>query len=392
MYQYIQTIDDTSLFVIVDGDQNSCTLQLNRDLERISKWAKSWLVTFNPEKTKSLHISLKKNKNLPPLIFNNHPIESVDAHKHLGITFNNKLTWTDHIETIYTSANIKLILLARLKFILDRKTLLTLYTTFVRPCLEYGSIIWNNLTDCNSDRLESIQRRAMRIITGCIIRTSTQLLYEETSLETLAKRRERSILLFFHKIINNNTPHYLSTLKPDTNEDKHKRNLRSKSNFSVPNCRINKYQNSFLPTAIQLFNQLDPAAKNITCYNAFKCYLEKDICSANPLFNLGKRNTNIIMSKLRTNSSNLNGHLFLLKLTDDSKCKCGYFFEDSTHYFFVCPLYSVPRTALHNFISPHAPFTIHTLLYGHADINSNLNNTIYLQTINYIESTKRFSL
>ena len=64
------------------------------------------------------------------------------------------------------------------------------------------------------------------------------------------------------------------------------------------------------------------------------------------------------------------------------------------HTSFVSEVEAVEtvETVFHNFISPHAPFTIHTLLYGHADINYNLNNTIYLQTINYIESTKRFSL
>jgi hypothetical protein len=383
--------DDTSLFLIVDDDQNTCRLQLNRDLERIDKWAKSWLVTFNPEKTKLLHISLKHNVNHPILIFNNHQLEKVEAHKHLGITFNDKLTWTHHINNIFTSANVKLILLSKLKFILDRKTLFTLYTSFIRPCLEYGNIIWNNLSETDSDKLESVQRRAMRIITGCITRTSTQLLYEETNLEKLAKRRERSILLFFHKIINNNTPDYLQEMKPDINVNRHGRNLRSSNNFTLPYCRINRYQDSFLPTAINLWNQLDEDVRNIFCYNSFKCKLEKDIQPNNPLFNLGNRNINIVMSKLRTNSSDLNGHLFNLNLTNDSRCKCGYFFEDCFHFFFICPLYLELRTNLLNFIFPLAPVTLHTLLHGCNDIAPNVNNEIYLQTINYVEKTKRFT-
>ena len=383
--------DDTSLFVTVDNDVDRCRLQLNRDLERIDKWAKSWLVTFNPEKTKSLYITLKQNINPPALVFNNHQLETVEAHKHLGITFNANLSWKQHVDNIYTAANIKVVLLAKLKFVLDRKTLFTLYTSFIRPTLEYGNIIWNNCTDAESDRLESIQRRAMRIITGCIIRTSTQLLYEETGLESLAKRRDRNILLFFHKIINSNTPAYLKELKPELNEERHDRNLRSNSNFSIPSSRINKYKHSFLPTAITLWNQLSTEARNITCYDSFKTYLDKDCRPSNPLFNLGKRNINILMSRLRTNCSNLNGHLFLLKLTDDPRCKCGYFFEDTIHFFFVCPLYTGPRTALHNFVSPQAPFTLRTLLYGDDITNGNLNTNIYLQTIQYIESTKRFT-
>ena len=51
--------DDTSLYIIVD-----CPLQagqlLNRDLNAISMWANSWLVTFNPSITLSMLISRKR--------------------------------------------------------------------------------------------------------------------------------------------------------------------------------------------------------------------------------------------------------------------------------------------------------------------------------------------
>jgi len=382
--------DDTSLFITIDNDEDRCSAQLNRDLEKINQWAKSFLVTFNHEKTKSLFISLKQNVNTLDLIFDNCRLESVEAHKHLGITFNNKLTWADHIDNVYTSANIKVVLLAKLKYILDRKTLFNMYTTFVRPCLEYGNVIWNSCSEAESDKLESIQRRAMRIITGCITRTSTQLLYQETGLETLAIRRERHILLLFHKIVNGNIPPYLEELKPILNEIRHQKNLRSNNNFSAPSCRISKYQQSFLPNAIKLWNQLPPDAKRLVNYNAFKCYLEKDLFRYNPLFNLGNRHVNIIMSKLRTKSI-LNGHLFKLNLTNDPTCQCGYFFEDNNHFFLSCPLYVTYRTALSNFISPNAPFTVNTILYGCENINPNLNKEIYINTIKYIENTNRFN-
>ena len=44
--------------------------------------------------------------------------------------------------------------------------------------------------------LESVQRRAFKIITGGI-RTPTLNVYNEIGLETLKKRRGRSVLLFF---------------------------------------------------------------------------------------------------------------------------------------------------------------------------------------------------
>ena len=45
--------DDTSLFIIVDNPVTAAD-SLNTDLNKISQWAASWLVTFNPAKTEAL--------------------------------------------------------------------------------------------------------------------------------------------------------------------------------------------------------------------------------------------------------------------------------------------------------------------------------------------------
>ena len=52
--------DDTSLYVIIDGDAVNATKQLNDDLTQISAWADNWLVKFNASESKALTISLKK--------------------------------------------------------------------------------------------------------------------------------------------------------------------------------------------------------------------------------------------------------------------------------------------------------------------------------------------
>ena len=65
------------------------------------------------------------------------------------------------------------------------------------------------------DNLESVQKRAFKIITGGIVRTPTNYLYNEIGLETLKTRRDRNVLLFFFKIMHNMVPGYLQELKPE---------------------------------------------------------------------------------------------------------------------------------------------------------------------------------
>ena len=71
---------------------------------RCMEISKTWLVDFNPKKTKALIIS--NNTNIPELNirFNDESVELVDNHKHLGVTFVSDGNWTAHIENIARSA------------------------------------------------------------------------------------------------------------------------------------------------------------------------------------------------------------------------------------------------------------------------------------------------
>ena len=75
------------------------------------------------------------------------------------------LRWSDHVTTIYAKARKQLGFIYR-KFYghASRNTLKTLYTTFVRPRLEYAVPVWDpHLKDILA--LESVQRLATKICT-----------------------------------------------------------------------------------------------------------------------------------------------------------------------------------------------------------------------------------
>ena len=60
--------DDTSLFAS-GCDPVETVNQLNRDLIKISSWAKKWKVMFNAKKSKDVIFSKKYLNNSPPLLF-----------------------------------------------------------------------------------------------------------------------------------------------------------------------------------------------------------------------------------------------------------------------------------------------------------------------------------
>ena len=140
--------DDTSLFIIVE-DPITAAGSLNMDLDKISKWAATWLVSFNPTKTESLLVSRKLNKpHHPTLFMQNHQITEVDCHKHLGIFLSSDCTWHQHINYITEKAWFRINIMRKLKYKLDRKSLETIYTVFIRPLLKYGEAILKKLYVC----------------------------------------------------------------------------------------------------------------------------------------------------------------------------------------------------------------------------------------------------
>ena len=96
--------------------------------------------------------------------------------------------------------------------------------------------------------------------------------------------------------------------------------------FEEPDWRITKHKKSFLPFVISLWNRLDENTKKITNYESFKDTLMANTLD-NPLFYVGSRHEQIIMAKLRMGCSNLNGHLYSMKLIDSPACICGFINE-----------------------------------------------------------------
>ena len=99
--------DDTSLFSIVRDPALSAT-ELNHDLDVINKWAVQWKMSFNPDPTKpaeEILFSVKRNSPYdPPLFFNGIEVKRVSEQKHLGLTFDSKLSFNDHISNICNCA------------------------------------------------------------------------------------------------------------------------------------------------------------------------------------------------------------------------------------------------------------------------------------------------
>ena len=86
--------------------------------------------------------------------------------------------------------------------------------SFVRPSIEYGSIVWDNCDDKSKHQLDKIQIEAAKVVTGAIKETHHAVLLAEVGWESLGKRWERQKLLLYHRMIKNEAPAYPCNIVP----------------------------------------------------------------------------------------------------------------------------------------------------------------------------------
>ena len=120
--------------------------------------------------------------------FNSADVQIADSQKHLGLMLGSKLNFNEHIENKITKCNKIIGLMERLSLILSRKSLLTIYKSFVRPNLNYADMIYDKtFNESLKRKIEMVQYNAALIITGAFKETSRDKIYQELGLESLAE-------------------------------------------------------------------------------------------------------------------------------------------------------------------------------------------------------------
>ena len=125
------------------------------------------LLLWSPQSpAKVLHLSRSKDPYHHEYWLSDKPLSAVDHHKHLGVWLESSLSWDYHINYICAKANKVLGLIRRTFGPNNSEGVSTAYKTLVRPILEYGCQVWNPYLVKHIKSIESIQRRATRVICG----------------------------------------------------------------------------------------------------------------------------------------------------------------------------------------------------------------------------------
>lgn len=274
----------------------------------------------------------------------------------------------------------------KLKFSLDRKSLEIIYTSFIRPILEYADVVWGNAFQYELDLLDKIQNECARIVTGATRLVSIESLNTEVNWETLEQRRYNHRLILFYKIKHGIAPEYLSASIPDQSNTRY--NLRNSNDITGILARTTLYFNSFFPSTIREWNNLPLEIRNLPTLTMFKNFLCRNKKSTPKYFYSGDRKLQVLHARLRTKCSSLNYHLFLRNISPSPLCDCGQT-ENCSHYFFECQRFNTNRQKLFQSLNNFS-VTLNILLFGNPDLPDADNAIIFKHVQTYISETKRF--
>ena len=198
-------LEYTQASMFADDTNLSCTgrtpaeieHKLNADLSNVNDWLEANRLTLNTGKTEFMLITSKRKLNQfrtdIRIHINGSIIKHVIQKKPLGVTIDNELRWTEHINEQCKKLSSAIALLRKAKPHVPYNDLLRIYNSLVVPYFTYCSTVWNDGNNTNLEKLYKLQKRAARIITGSNYETRSKIIFQSlgwNSIDNILKKRE----------------------------------------------------------------------------------------------------------------------------------------------------------------------------------------------------------
>lgn len=186
-------------------------LQISRSLPKITLWLhanrlslsipKTFYQLYSPGNVETVNLSIPvKGVN----------IKRATTVKYLGVLVDENLKFKSHINKVSGLISRNLGVISRAKYLLNKKLMLLLYNALILPYINYCLIVWGSNYEANLKPVITVQKRAIRLISGAGRISHTSPLFRELRLLKLADLLNYQLLLILHDYLFGRLPDVIS--------------------------------------------------------------------------------------------------------------------------------------------------------------------------------------
>ena len=261
--------DDATLHT-PDKNVDVVSRRLQQSLKEVSGWCSNNCMVLNPSKSQCMAVATRQKHQLDTislsLSLNGTAIEQVAHHRLLGVIIDNQLQWKPHIDSVCKKVSRNLFMLSKLRFITDTETRKLFYNAHVKSHVDYASTVWDGSSEANLKRLNSLHRRAAKLLSS-EPQLSTDQKLKRLKMLPLSRQLQFNKGVFMYNVHKQSSPHYIKELF--TLEQSSSR-TRSGPVFKVPRPRIDLYKTSLLFSGSSLWNSLPIKVRGACSLSSFK--------------------------------------------------------------------------------------------------------------------------
>ena len=192
--------------------------------------------------------------------------------KVLGIYVDNNLTWNNHFNFLSKKLSTYMWLLSKIRTFLSIDHRVLFYNAYIKPHLDYCSLIWSNTSNVNINKITKLQRRSCKLILGQEYNGLIEAL-ERLNMLSFDQSIFLSKAKLMYKIQNNLAPAYLNEmfLMRDITLNNTASNLRSvtNKNLLLPQAKCNLFKGSLSYSGVIVWNSIPVSIKNSSSLTVF---------------------------------------------------------------------------------------------------------------------------
>ena len=164
-------------------------------------------------------------------------------------------------------------MIRRMKAFVPQSTLISVYNAIILPHFDYCSLVWDIGNAYSLEKLQKMQSRAARVITGKSYDVRSKDILQELSWQPLMERWGNNKAIFKHKVANGEYLEKISNLFVMKNNNNY--NLRNNGiDYTLEKPRTNFLKRTISYCGAKMWNELPVELKaNSLSLNTFKTFL-----------------------------------------------------------------------------------------------------------------------